>query len=63
MNIYLQTITMAVLLTLSVSAQDGAVWVKGVEPPAADAWETDGIVSYTIWQEGCGWYDCNKKTP
>lgn len=54
---------MAVLLSLSVSAQDGAVWVKGVEPPAADAWETDGIVSYTMWQEGCGWYDCNKKTP
>ena len=22
-----------------------------------------GIVSYTMWQEGCGWYDCNKKTP
>ena len=54
MNIYLQTITIAVMLTLSVSAQDGAVWVKGVEPPAADAWETDGIVSYTMWQEGCG---------
>ena len=41
MNIYLQTITMAVLLSLSVSAQDGAGWVKGVEPPAADAWETE----------------------
>ena len=41
MNKYLQTITIAVMLTLSVSAQDGAVWVKGVESPAADAWETE----------------------
>lgn len=54
---------MVISMYLPVSAQDGAIWVKGVVPPAVDEWITGDVVTYAMWREGCGWYDCNKKTP
>lgn len=63
MDRLLKSIIIAISLYLPVSAQDGAIWVKGVVPPAEEEWKTGDGVIYTLWREGCGWYDCNKKTP
>lgn len=63
MSKILQSVIIAISVYLPVSAQSGATWVRGVEPPAADEWITGDATVYAMWREGCGWYDCNKKTP